>query len=272
MRYDILGPIRLINGDRSAHINAKKIGTLLILLLSNADRVVSTDHIISEIWGDRIPLRAVAGVHVYISQLRKTLGHLAGSAVHIHTRPSGYQLELGNDEVDALAFLCQAEQGRNNLREKNYELVTRILGSALSSWYGPLDWGTDCGPNVEAFAAYLMETRLEASEMLIDAQLQLGCHRELVGRLRSLVAQNPLREGFYRQLMLALYRSDRRADALGVYQSARRTLLNELGLEPCRSLQQVHHEILVDEANESILNGYEVKSPAFSVNSELCFC
>jgi SARP family transcriptional regulator, regulator of embCAB operon len=251
MRYEVLGPIRLINNDRSARIRARKIGTLLVLLLSNVDRVVSIDHIITEIWQDRIPSRAVAGVHVYISQLRKTLGHLGGPAMRIHTSPRGYQLELGNDEVDALAFVRQAEQGRNLLREKNYELVTRSLASALGSWYGPLDWGTDCGPTVEAFATFLTETRLEASEMLIDAQLELGYYRELVGRLQYLVAENPLREGLYRQLMLALYRSDRRADALGVYRSARRTLLDELGLEPCRSLQQLHREILADE---SVLN------------------
>src|SRR5262249_48299654 len=157
-----------------------------------------------------IPLRAAAGVHVYISQLRKSLNHLAGPAVLIHTTPPGYQLELSHDEVDALAFLRRAEQARNHLREKNYELVTSSRASALGSWYGPLGGGTDCGPNFEELASYLVETRLEASEMLIDAQLELGCHRELVGRLQSLVAENPLREDFYRQLMLALYRSDRR--------------------------------------------------------------
>jgi DNA-binding SARP family transcriptional activator len=206
--------------------------------------MVSIDHIISEIWGERVPRRAVAGVHVYISQLRKMLAQAGGARARIHTRPPGYLLELGDDEIDALSFLREAELGRARMREGGYEAVAVGLDAALSSWHGPLDWGTDCGPNVEAYATLLTETRLEATEMLLEAQLQLGYARELVGRLQSLVAEHPLREAFYQQLMLALYRSDRRADSLRVYQQARRTLLDELGLEPCRSLQRLHREIL----------------------------
>jgi DNA-binding SARP family transcriptional activator len=247
MRYEVLGPIRLSGEGHSARINARKIGTLLIILLSNADRVVSTEHIITEIWGERIPRRAVAGVHVYISQLRKTLALVGGPRTRIHTRPPGYLLELADDEIDALSFLGGAEAGRAMLREGSYKEVAQSLDAALASWRGPLDWGTGCGPNVEAFATLLAETRLEVTEMLVDAKLELGYARELVGRLQSLVAENPLREAFYRQLMLALYRSDRRADSLRVYQAARRTLLDELGLEPCRSLQRLHREILTGD-------------------------
>jgi DNA-binding SARP family transcriptional activator len=247
MRYEVLGPIRLSDDGHSTRINARKIGTLLVILLSNADRMVSIDHIIGEIWGERIPQRAVAGVHVYVSQLRKALARAGGPRTRIHTRPPGYLLELGDDEIDALSFLREAELGRAGMREGSYEAVARGLDTALSSWHGPLDWGTDCGPNLEAYATLLTETRMEVTEMLVDAQLQLGYARELVGRLQSLVAEHPLRETFYRQLMLALYRSDRRADSLRVYRQARRTLLDELGLEPCRSLQRLHREILADD-------------------------
>src|SRR5262249_40959488 len=94
------------------------------------------------------------------------------------------------------------------------------------------------------FATRLNEARLECTEMLVDAQLQLGCHRDLVGMLYTLTTEHPLREAFYRQLMLALYRSERRADALKVYQAARNTLIDELGLEPCTPLRELHTAIL----------------------------
>jgi SARP family transcriptional regulator, regulator of embCAB operon len=254
MRYEVLGPMRLINDDRVLRVNAKKIGVLLIVLLSNANRVVSIDQIISEIWGDRVPQQALAGVYVYISQIRKIIAQANGSPDRVHTRPPGYLLQLDGDEVDAHSFLSLAAQGRAQSRNQQYELAAQTLHRALGYWRGPLGWGTDCGSNVEAFATLLTETHLEATELLIDAQLQLGYHRELVGRMQSLVAEHPLRETFHRQLMLALYRSDRRAEALGTYQAARRILLDELGLEPCRSLQRLQREILA--ADERVLDGY----------------
>lgn len=253
LRYEVLGPVRLISDDRILRINARKILILLIFLVSNADRIVSIDQIISEIWGDNIPRQAVATVYVYISQLRRILDGADGPRVRIQTAPRGYLLQMGDDEVDAHSFVTQAARGREQAKSRQYELAARNLGEALDSWHGPLDWGTECGPNVEAYATYLTETRLEATETLIDARLELGHHRELIGTLRSLVSEHPLREVFYRQLMLALYRSDRRADALRVYQMVRRTLIDELGLEPCRSLQRLHSEILASD--ERVLDG-----------------
>jgi len=259
MLYEVLGPVRLISDDRALRINARKIEILLIVLLSNSDRVVSIDQITSEIWGDQVPRQAVAAIYVYVSQLRKILAQAGGPRVRVHTRPPGYLLQMGEDEVDAHAFLSGAKRGREQFKNRRYELAARSLGEAIGRWRGPLDWGTQCGPNVETFATYLTETSMEATEMLVDARLELGQHRELIGTLRSLVAEHPLREAFYRQLMLALYRSDRRADALGVYRAVRRILLDELGLEPCRSLRRLHAEILA--ADESVLDGYDAARP-----------
>src|SRR6185503_18952705 len=111
-------------------------------------------------------------------------------------------------------------------------------------WRGPALGDLRAGPIVEGFVTWLAEARLECLEMLADSHLELGRHRELVGRLYSLTAEHPLREAFYRQLMLALYRSERQADALKVYQMARKTLNEELGLEPCRSVQDLQRAIL----------------------------
>lgn len=258
MRYEILGPVRVINGDRLSIINARKIQVLLVILLSNANRFVTTDQIISDIWGDRIPRRAIAGVYVYISQLRKTLERAEGSDLIIATGSQGYLLRTQAGEVDYESFLRDVEAGRAYAKDRNYDQAAYSLESALSHWRGPLTWGSDCGSNVEAFETYLAETRMESREMLIDARLELGCHRELVGQLYTLVAEYPLRETFWRQLMLALYRSDRQADALRAYASARRVLLDELGLEPCRSLQQLHHRILAGD--EQILEPYGTTS------------
>lgn len=256
MRYEVLGSIRLVDDDRILRVNARKIGTVLVILLSNAGRVVSVDEIISEIWRDQVPSRAVAGVYVYISQVRKMIAEAGGAADRVHTTPHGYLLQLGDDEVDADSFLRQVAAARGELAGQRHASAARKLENALALWRGPLAWGADCGPNAAAYATRLTETRLETLELLIDARLHLGRHRELVGRLYSLVAEHPFREAFHRQLMLALYRSDRRADALRAYQAARRTLLDELGLEPCRSLQLLQREILA--ADDRILDGHGV--------------
>lgn len=247
MRYEILGPVRVINGDRYSTINARKIQVLLIILLSNANRFVSTDQIVSDIWGNRIPRRAIAGVYVYISQLRKALESVGGPDLRILTGPQGYLLRTEPGELDSETFLRDVEAGRAYAKEGSNERAAYAFENALAHWRGPLTWGSNCSSNVEAFETYLTETLMESREMLIDVQLELGCHRKLVGQLYTLVAEYPLRETFWRQLMLALYGSDRKADALRAYASARRVLLDELGLEPCQSLRQLHHRILLGD-------------------------
>jgi DNA-binding SARP family transcriptional activator len=153
-------------------------------------------------------------------------------------------LRLGSDEYDFYCFQDLVSSGRDHARAQRYEEAVSCLSAALSLLRGPaLDHARN-GPIVEGFATWLSEARIECVEMLVDSRLMLGRHRELVGALYSLTAEYPLREVFYRQLMLALYRSERRADALQVYQSARRTLRDELGLEPGRVLREVHQAIL----------------------------
>ncbi len=144
-------------------------------------------------------------------------------------------------------------QGRALSKERRYEEAAACLEDALGLWHGPALGDLSNGPIIDGFVAWLMEARMECTEMLAEAQLQLGRHRELVGRLYSLAAENPLREAFYRQLMLALYRSNRQAEALKVYQMARKTLNDELGLEPCRGLRDLQRAILTDDDQLDLL-------------------
>lgn len=245
MRYEILGPIRIASGGRCSFISARKVELLLVVLLSRANNVVTMDQLISEIWSDKIPQRAVAAIYVYMSQLRKFLDQLDRSREHILKRPQGYLMLLGPDELDATSFLRWADMGRAYARNQQSELAASAFEEALSNWRGPITWDAESGPIVRSFVTYLTETRLECIEMLLDAQLELGYHRQAVGRLYTLTTEYPLREAFYHQLMLALYRCDRQADALNVYRSAQRILKEELGVEPCRSLQHIHRSILI---------------------------
>lgn len=245
MRYELLGPLRVVNEEGEiATIGAQKIETLLAALLIRSDQVVATDQLMTEIWGERVPRRATAGIHVYVSQLRKFLARCGGSGGPVVTRPPGYVLRSGDDELDYQSFLALVDKGREHAREGCHERASTCFENALGLWRGPALGDLSHGPIVEGFVTWLTETRLECTEMLIDAQLELGRHRELVGRLYSLTAEYPLRESFSRQLMLALYRSERQADALDVYRSVRRTIHDELGLEPCRALQELQQGIL----------------------------
>lgn len=246
VRYELLGPLRVVSEEgEAASIGAPKIETLLAALLIRADQVVATEQLMTEIWGDEVPRRATAGIHVYISQLRKFLGRSAGSSTSpVVTRPRGYVLRIDSDSVDYRLFLRLVDRGRVHARESCHQQASKCFEDALAMWHGPVLGDVSHGPIVKGFVTWLTETRLECTEMFVDAQLELGRHRELVGRLYSLVAEHPLREAFSRQLMLALYRSDRKADALGVYRSVRKTISEELGLEPCRALQELHRSIL----------------------------
>ncbi|MCK2244447.1 MULTISPECIES: AfsR/SARP family transcriptional regulator [unclassified Crossiella] len=244
MKYEILGPLRVLDDNAYTSISARKVEITLAVLLIRADHVVSFDQLVTELWGDSPPRRVAAGVHVHISQLRKFLHRPDRADNPIVTHPRGYLLKLGNDELDFRHFLRLCESGRGLVREERWAEAADCLERALGLWRGPVLRDLGNGPIIDGFAAWLMESRLECLELLADCWLQLGRHRELVAQLYSLIAEYPLRETFYRRLMLALYRSDRQADALEVYRRARRTLHDELGLEPCRALQDLQRAIL----------------------------
>ncbi|MFB6887844.1 BTAD domain-containing putative transcriptional regulator [Kitasatospora sp. NPDC056327] len=244
MRYELLGSLRVVDGDGPSSISAQKIEILLASLLAHADHVLSVDQLMGEIWGERQPRRALAGLHVYVSEVRKFLYRPDRAAGPVLTRSPGYLLRLDGDALDAREFLELVALGRRYLRERRFEEAGEAFERGLALWRGPALGDVGRGPVLRGFATRLTEARLECTELLVDAQLRRGRHREVVGLLYTLTVENPLREAFHRQLMLALYRSERRADALRAYRSARRTLLDELGLEPCTPMQELHRAIL----------------------------
>jgi DNA-binding SARP family transcriptional activator len=247
VRYEIMGPLRVVDEDGRFSLKARKVEVLLTVLLIRADQIVPADQLMTEIWGEDLPRRAAAGLHVYISQIRKFLQRPDRKEGPVRTHQPGYMLRLGNDELDFRCFERLVDLGRKQLRDGNYEQAAAAFDGALSLWREPLLDDVCHGPILEGFQTWLKEARMECVEMLIDTRLMLGRHRELVGDLYLLTTENPLREAFHRQLMLALYRSGRQADALTAYQAARKTLNEELGLEPCRDLRELQHAILTSD-------------------------
>lgn len=254
MRYEILGPLRVIDRDEVSSIGAPKVEMLLVMLLIRANHVVPTEQLLSAIWDEALPRRGSAGLHVYVSLLRKFLSRPGRSDSRIVTKPPGYLLQLGSDQLDAHEFLNLARRGREHAGLHRHEEANRFFESALGLWRGNVLGDLRAGPAIAGYMTWLTEERLECVEQLIDSRLALGRHREVVGRLYSLVAEHPFHEAFYRQLMLALYRSQRQADALKAYHRARHTLNTELGVEPCRALQNLHHAILVRDRRLEVAN------------------
>lgn len=234
MEFAVLGPLEVRNGGRAVQIGRGKQRTLLALLLLNAGRVVSAERLIDELWGDDPPATASTALQVYVSKLRKALG---GDA--IATREPGYALEVSTEAIDLRRF----ERLVREARAADSERAVELLREALALWRGaPL-----ADVDLRAEAERLDELRLEAIEERVELELGLGRDTVLVGELESLVREQPLRERFREQLMLALYRSGRQAQALDAYRDARRTLIDELGIEPGERLQQLEQAILRHE-------------------------
>lgn len=242
MQYQVLGPVRIIDGDTVLSVSAPKMETILATLLSRFNQVVSIPQLMTEIWGDNRPRRATPTIHVYISQLRKLLGRTEHGGCPIDTRPPGYQLNARPADIDCHVFQSLVGSGREQLRAGQPERAHATLTRALDLWHGPaLDRN---GPIINGFVNWLEELRLECVELRVEAALSLGRHRELVSDLYQLTAEHPLHEVFYGQLMRALHASGRRGDALRVYRDAWDVLDRELGLAPAQRLQRLQHELL----------------------------
>ncbi len=220
---------------------------MLAILLLRRNELVASDRLIEELWGEESPTSAGKIVQGYVSQLRRSLG-VEGQA-RLRTRAPGYVLEVGDEEVDLDRFESLVARGREELRTGLVADASAHLAEALELWHGPPLADFQYEPFAQAAIARLEEQRLAALEQRIDADLQLGHDGALVGELEALVADHPMRERLRAQLMLALYRSGRQADALDVYQSTRRTLVDELAIEPSPALQQLEQAILRQDAS-----------------------
>ncbi len=234
VRFGVLGPLAVTCGGEPVHLGSPKQRALLGILLINSNRVVSTDRLINEIWGnDAAPERQNA-LWVHVSNLRKSLEPENGTRSNdgpLHTRSPGYVLDVASHEVDAVDFERLLVEGRA-LTGSDPAAASIVFAEALALWRGPAYADFVYEPWAQAEICRLEELRLEAVESRIDADLRRGVTRELVGELESLVQQHPTREQLTGALMLTLYRSGRAADALRSYRLLRGRLGEELGIEP----------------------------------------
>lgn len=235
LEFHILGPLEVVDGEEVLHLGGQKQRALLALLLLDPNRVVSTDRIVDALWGEQPPRTAATSLQNFVSQLRKLVGPET-----LVTKPPGYELRLSGEQLDLERFRRLVDEARGEPAEERAEGLRR----ALALWRGPplADLGFESFAQSEIVR--LQELRLAVVEDRVEAELEAGRHAELAGELETLAEEHPLRERLRAQLMLALYRAGRQAEALQIYHDTRRVLVEELGIDPSPSLQQLHGSIL----------------------------
>lgn len=238
LEFRLLGPVEVVADGRPSSLPAAKPRALLAALLLSSNRVVSVDRLIEDLWGDEPPETATKALQGYVSQLRKVLG-----ADRLLTKPPGYSIRVEEGELDLERFERLAREGRELLAGGDSKAAAKRLAEALELWRGaPLAEFSE--PFARNAGARLEDSRLATLEERIEADLALGRHARLISELEELVAREPLKERPRAQLMLALYRSGRQADALELYRRTRETLSGELGIEPSLELQELERRML----------------------------
>ncbi len=240
MELRILGPLEAVADDGTLiALGGPRVRAVLARLLVQPNTLVSTDSLVDAVWGESPPASATGALQVHVHALRKALG-----ADRIVTRSPGYSLRVDEDELDAVRFEQLVERGADLLETGNPAQAAPLLTDALALWRGRALADLAYEPFARQEAERLDELRLVGLERRLEAELGLGRDAELVGELEALVAQHPLRERFRALLMLALYRSNRQADALAAYRDARGRLVEELGIEPGADLRELEQAIL----------------------------
>ena len=240
----LLGPVEVLRGAERVDVGGPKESALLALLALHAGDEVSTERIVDTLWGERPPRTAAKSLHVRAARLRKALGE--GVLV---TPGRAYVLAIDAAAVDARRFEQSISEGRGLLERGDHLRAAERLRAALALWRGPALANLAYEPFAQPELRRLEALRIAAVEDRVDADLALGRHAELVPKLEGLVREHPLRERLRAQLMLALYRSGRQADALELYRQTRRELSEELGLDPGPELRELERAILAhDEA------------------------
>jgi DNA-binding SARP family transcriptional activator len=225
MDFRILGPLEVLERGHQVALGGAKQRALLATLLLQANEVVSTDRLVDALWEEEPPARADKALQVYVSQLRKALGR-----ERLETKTPGYVLRVGDEELDVVRFERLLDEGRPK--------------EALALWRGQPLADVAYSRFARSEIARLEELRVAALEERIEQDLAAGRHANVIGELEALVHEHPLRERLRGQLMLALYRSGRQAEALDAYQQGRSLLSEELGLEPSRRLRELQQAIL----------------------------
>ena len=253
MEYRVLGKLEVLRDGHPVDLGAFADRALLALLLTAPNSVFSSDQILDELWGDAGGVDKHNALWVYVSGLRKALEpdrekRTEGSI--LLTRAPGYLIEAEADQIDSLRFEQMVIEGRA-LADVDPAAASLVLGESLALWRGRAFEEFTYESFAQAEIARLEELRLEAVELRIDADLRQGLSRELISELESLVRQHPFKERITGQLMLALYRSSRQADALRAFQVLKSRLGEELGIDPSASLRKLEEQIVTgDEALE----------------------
>ena len=239
----VLGPLQVVRDGHAVDLGPPRQRALLAVLVLSANQVVSTEQLIDQLWGERPPASAPNMIQVYVSRLRKALG--PGRLV---TQPPGYLLSVDQGQLDAMRFTELVERADRLMSDGAVGDAKELLEQALGMSRGPPLADFTYESFTQGALARLENARLEALELRTDADLALGRHARLVGELEQQIADHPFRERLRGQLMLALYRSGRQAEALEAYRAARTTLVEELGIEPSPALQALEQAILAQGA------------------------
>ena len=247
MRFGILGPLSVADGERLIVVPGAKPRALLVLLVLDAGRVVPTDRLVDSLWGEQLPADPANALQALVSRLRRALDR-GGELALVRSHPSGYLLAVDPEQVDAVRFERLAAEGHAALAAGRPEAAAALLAEGLALWRGPALADVAHESFAVGEVARLTELRLAAMEDRVEADLALGRHAAVVGELEALVAEHPLRERLRGQLMRALYRSGRQAEALEAYRRTRRLLGEELGLDPSPELRRLEAAMLAQDA------------------------
>ncbi|MFP3987280.1 AfsR/SARP family transcriptional regulator [Streptomyces sp. E11-3] len=243
MEYHLLGPVEVRDQGTTIPLDGEKQRTVLAALLLTESGFLSDNELTVLLWGSRPPGTHSAQIYNYVSRLRKTVG-----STSIVRRSPGYQMQISTASLDLLEFEELAARGQGALAAGRYEEARRLLGAALALWRGPtLADVSEYLSNAEQ--PRIEEARISALESRIEADLAVGRHAQVLPELTRLVGQYPLRERFRAQLMTSLYRCDRQAEALALYERSRQMLAEELGVGPGALLREVHHAILTADCD-----------------------
>jgi DNA-binding SARP family transcriptional activator len=236
MRFRLLGPLEIHN----ARIAADKQRTVLAMLLVHAGNVVPVSTLITEVWGEQPPRSAAPNLRGYVMQLRRLLP----AEDRLVTSRSGYQLFVDPDDFDLPRFEHLADAGRQALAQADLTAANEAFSGALELWRGAAAEDVPLGPMLGEVVARLTEQYLAVVEDHVEVELALGRHGRITAPLRSWIRQHPLREKLHCQLVLALYRSGDVPGALDAFTAARRTLADELGIDPGEELGRLHEQVL----------------------------
>lgn len=242
MLVHVLGPLRVAVKGVPVPLGGRRTHIILAVLALEANWSVQLDRLVDSVWGSAPPASARTQVRICVSMMRRAFAE-AGAPELIETQHSGYRLRLTDADLDAAVFDARVRRARALTAEGLVAEAAGELRGALSLWSGPALAGLS-SPAVESRARRLEEARLRAVEERVRLELSLGRHEDLIGELFELTAEHPFREQLHAQLMLALYRSRRTAEALAVYRRLRATLVGELGIEPGPELSALEQSIL----------------------------